>query len=382
MKFFFSRYSVAAFIFVLPSSQAFAFGGGQPTPALTEATTRTGMATNLFVEASGDSFSATPPDGLAITPSCLRKGGVELLILDPGHDDSAMSMRSDAKVRGGGSSTKFIWPKIHEGNLTQVTAWLVYDLMMKDERLSARERQELQTMVRFTRHPGEKTYGQYEKELGYSSSTQGTIDSGVTNRASRIRFMMENHRAYDPNNAKFWAGSSRDVTSKSVMISIHANSSDYFNEGDVSWVIPPKSTSGSSATGKFQLGMVKGLSQGFGEYYGDTAGDPRAVSDLKSDLASTVRTDSIQTKQHSVNLAVLSPTLGSSSTRKLLIEGFVMNGKAGNLANRQLTQPSGVPKLSFKHAGKAANSYGVTDVYVAYARGIVRGINTALDCTK
>ena len=369
--------------------QAFGFAGARTPPVGPSApvpvpapVARGGSATQLFVEATNENFSPTPPDGVGITPSCLRKGGVELLILDPGHDDSPGSMRSDAKVRGGGSATQFIWPKIHEGNLTQVTAWLVYDLILRDRRLSDRERQELQTMIRFTRHPGEKTYGQYEKELGYSSSTQGTIDGGVTNRAARIRFMMENQHTYDPNSDRFWAGPVQDVTSKSVMISVHANSSDYFDEGDVSWVIPPKNTASGSPTAALQHGLVLGLSHSFGAYYQPLPTDPRAIADLKNEVAPTVQASSILTQAHTVNLAVLSPALGNSGTRKLLLEGFVMNGKAGDLANRDLNDTSNAARLSFKHHGSTTQGYGVSEVYVAYAKGIVTGINTALGCTR
>jgi hypothetical protein len=58
-----------------------------------------------------------------------------------------------------------------------------------------------------------------------------------------------------------------------------------------------------------------------------------------------------------------------------------MNGKAGNLANRDLTAPT-ARKLSFKRGGKTVATYDVAQVYEAYARGIVKGLNEAFGCTR
>jgi hypothetical protein len=127
------------------------------------------------------------------------------LILDPGHDDSSASRRSDARVRGGQGGTTFLWPKIHEGQLNSAVSWMAFEMILRDPSLSSSERDELRTMIRFTRYPGEKYFGQYESRESYYSSNQGTIDSGITNRRDRANYMMQKHRSYSPSNQGVWS---------------------------------------------------------------------------------------------------------------------------------------------------------------------------------
>ncbi len=336
------------------------------------------MTTHSFVEASAVGFTSSPPANAHLSPSCLRAKGIELIALDPGHDDSDASRRSDAKVSGEGSSTRFLWPEIHEGNLNQVVAWLAYDMILKDPKLSDGERAELQSMIRFSRHPGERTFGEYELADGYSTSSQGTIDDTVTNRKARVNFMMKNHRPLKSDGT--WA-SAKDVTSRTAFISVHANSSDYFGDGDVTWVIPPRGLTAGSPSRLFQSALVSGLADEFGEYYDPPSSDSNEVRSLKKALQPTVRPDEIIVAEHPVNLAMVSSELGNAQTRKLLLEGFVMNGKAGKLAHLELTRPeSQLMKLKFRRKGKAVATSLVSSVYVAYAKSVVQGLSRWADC--
>ncbi|MEZ4814260.1 MAG: hypothetical protein R3A80_03515 [Bdellovibrionota bacterium] len=338
------------------------------------------MSPNYFVNASAENFNIDPPSFSNIRPQCLHNNGVDLIILDGGHDDSSNSTRSDAKVRGGNGKYVILWPKVHEGRLNMATAWMAYDLMLKDPSLSASERKELQTMIRFSRHPGEKSFGEYEKSFGYYSSTQGSIDSGVTNRKNRVNYMMQNHRSYDPSRPNNLSSSYENVTSNTVMISVHANSSDYYNEGDVTWVIPPKGTSTSSKTYQLLSQIRKGMSRHFGSFYTPESNDDRTIASLKDKVYPTVAESRILGKEHSVNLAMLSSTLGNSNTVKLLLEGFVMNGNAGDIANREITKSSRPMKLNFDRSGRSVISYDVSNVYLSYAKSIVQGISDRYGC--
>lgn len=375
---------------------SFAMGSPNPTPTPTPTPTNPpsngggvvpapsvpvsgGMAANAFLSASNVKFTASAVPGLNVKPSCLRAAGVDLIILDAGHDDSSDSTRSDAKIRGGNGKYVIQWPKVHEGKLNMVSAWLAYDALLKNPSLSAAERDELQTMIRFSRMPGEKTFGTYEKSAGYSASTSGTIDSGVTNRGGRIRYMMQNHRKYDAARANKWSSTVSDVSSRAVMLSVHANSSEYYDEGDLTWVIPPKSTSQSSKTFALLRGIASGFSDQLGDYYEVDSNDSTTETSLKRGVASTAREDRIKKDEHSVNLAVLSSSLGNTNTRKLLLEGFVMNGKAGHLANIDITGGKGM-KLEFRRSGSLVQTYDFAELYLAYGRSIAQGIETAFGC--
>jgi hypothetical protein len=350
-----------------------------PTPSPTPVPT-TGMSPNYFLSAHANNFSVQPLNSISLKPQCLHDNGIDLIILDGGHDDSEDSTRSDAMVRGGNGKYVILWPKVHEGRLTMTTAWLAYDLMLKDPSLSESDRNELQTMIRFTRHPGEKSFGEFEKSAGYYSATQGTIDSGITNRRERANFMMKNHRNYSASSSNHLSSSFDDVTSHSVMVSVHANSSDYYNEGDVTWVIPPKGTSTSSKTYQLLSQIRKGLSRHFGEFFTPLSSDSREIASLKNEVYPTVAENKILGQEHDVNLAMLSPSLGNSSTVKLLVEGFVMNGDAGDIANHEITKSSNPMQLIFERSGKEVIRYDVSNLYLAYAKSIVQGLSDRYGC--
>ena len=339
-----------------------------------------GFAPHPYLSVRGENFSLPAMNSISVAPSCLKRNGLELIALDPGHDDSNASRRSDAKVRGGNGRYVFLWPEVHEGRLNQVVSWLVYDLLMKDPRLNAAQRDELQTMIRFSRHPGETQFGQYEKSASYSSSSQGSITSGVTNRRNRVNFMMLNHREYDSNRSNNLSTRTQDVRSKTLFLSVHANSSEFYNSGDHIWIIPPRGQRSGSENQQTQLSVIDGMARHFGGYFRNTNGEPREIASMKRDLQRTANKDNIRRGQHSQNLAMLRSGLGTSQTVKLLLEGFVMNGKAGNIAHREITRNSNAMKLHFSRANKHVRSYDVSNVYITYARSIAQGISDQFGC--
>ena len=152
-----------------------------------------------------------------IKPSCLKKNGVELLVLDPGHDDSPVSRRSDDKVRAE-SGLKFLWPKIHEGQLNSAVAWLAFETILLDPSLSEEERDELRSMIRFSRYPGEASFGEFEKSQGYYSMTQGKIDSGVGNRQSRVNTMMRSHRKFQSSAKPKWSSNFSNIQDREELL--------------------------------------------------------------------------------------------------------------------------------------------------------------------
>lgn len=335
-----------------------------------------------FLRSETEGFSLDYGDVAYVTPTCLKNSGIELIAIDPGHDDTPSSRRSDALVRGQENrGVQFLWPKVHEGNLNQVVSWLAYEYMVNHPRLSFSERTELSTMIRFSRYPGEKTFGQYEKEFGYSTKTQGTIDFSVTNRKDRVNFMMKNHRTFDAQARHFWSAQTKDVTSNTLFVSVHADSSEYFNEGDHSWIIPPQDLGPESENKILQSFFVKGFSYGFGNYFQWDREDSSEIKNLKLDLQGTVQEESIKTQEHRLDLAMLSKSVGNSDTLKFLTEGFVMNGKAGNLANKDMTslQPM---FLSFKRGTRHIKSYDYARLYGAYAKSIVKSITGAYGCSS
>jgi hypothetical protein len=356
----------------------------QPTPKPTPAPAPTppvqGMNPHYFLSAQAENFSTPTLNSLSLKPSCLKRNGLDLLVLDGGHDDSKNSTRSDAKVRGGSDKYVILWPKVHEGQLNMATAWMAYDIMLKDPSLTAAERDELRTMIRFSRHPGEKTFGEYERSFGYYSSTQGTIDSGVTNRRQRVNFMMANHRQYDPSKSNKLSTSFSNVTSNSVVLSIHANSSTYYNEGDVTWIIPPKGTSQTSKSFQLLNQIRRGMALYFGDFFTPSSKDDRTIASLKEKVLPTVRESRILHREHSTNLAMLSSSLGNSNTVKLLLEGFVMNGNAGDVANREITQSSKPMKLKMSRSGTQVMTYDISNVYINYAQSIAQGISDRYGC--
>ena len=122
------------------------------------------------------------------------------------------------------------------------------------------------------------------------------------------------------------------------------------------------------------------MARHFGGYFRNTNGEPREIASMKRDLQRTANKDNIRRGQHSQNLAMLRSGLGTSQTVKLLLEGFVMNGKAGNIAHREITRNSNAMKLHFSRANKHVRSYDVSNVYITYARSIAQGISDQFGC--
>lgn len=303
----------------------------------------------------------------------MRRKGIELVILDPGHDDSTASRRSDAKVRGGNGNYTFLWPDVHEGQSNMVSSYLALEYLIAHSKLTAAEARELRTMIRFTRHPGEKSFGDWEASAGYGVRG-GTITDGIENRVSRINSMAANHRPYDPSTGSYNRNQKVSVSSKSIMLSVHANSTDYFNEGDHIWIIPPKSGADSA--------LISSLKSAFNvswtKFFTPLSTDDSTNKSLKNGAASSANLSNIKTGTHSVNLAVLGTSV--SMSRKALLEGWVMNGKVGNLANRDMKELPPRSKLEFYRGGSLVKSYDVTEVYKTYAKSIARGLNKYLAC--
>ncbi|MBP7845701.1 MAG: hypothetical protein KA116_12920 [Proteobacteria bacterium] len=348
----------------------------KPTPTPTPTPSKGFLGTS-FIEPKAINFSFKAESGLGVTPSCLKKSGFELLVLDPGHDDSSNSRRSDAKVRGGNGKYVFLWPEVHEGNLTMVTSYLAYEYLLGNPSLSERDRSELKTMIRFTRLPGEKTFGQYEKDSGYGP-LGGSITSGIDNRKERVNIMMANHRPYDASTGKASSTRSVDYSGKTLMLSVHANSTDYFDEGDLSWMIPPKNPESPSSIKDLVLSLRKGFSLEFGDFLDVQSSDSSEVAKLKQGAEPSVRETSIRTNEHEQNLAMLSSVI--KTPNKVLLEGFVMNGKMGHLAQIDIKNSSARKKLEFYRSGKLMATYDVAELYMAYARSIVKGIQEKTDC--
>jgi hypothetical protein len=228
-------------------------------------------------------------------------------------------------------------------------------------------------MIRFTRHPGEKYFGDWEQSAGYSTRG-GLITDGVENRAARINSMAANHRLYDSSTGTYNKNQKVNVTSKSIMLSVHANSTDYFNEGDNIWIIPPKSGADSSLISSLKAGF----STSWLNFFKILSTDDATNKSLKNGAASSAELSKIKTATHSVNLAVLGSSV--SIRRKALLEGWVMNGKVGNLSNRDMKELPPRSKIEFYRSGSLVKSYDVTEVYKTYAKSIVRGLNKYLAC--
>lgn len=313
-----------------------------------------------------------------LTPACLRKNGFEMIALDPGHDDSSSSRRSDAKVRGGNGKYVFIWPKVHEGQITMTTSLLMYHYLVSNPALSASEQREISRMVRLSRYPGERKFGEYEVEEGYSSSSVGSIDFTVTNRRNRVNQMIRSHRAPASTNTG-WSSALSNVQEKSIFISVHANSTDYFDEGDFGWMIPPNTTSASTLTANFLNALASGFgSQMFASLQPRSA-DENDIFNLKKSISTNYQTDKIRKGKHSDNLAMLSTSLGTAKTLKILSEGFVMNGKVGHIAHLEMSASS--PKtLEAYRNGNEVFDYAYSTMYDAYARSLVAGMSNLLKC--
>ncbi len=313
-----------------------------------------------------------------LTPSCLRKNNFELIAVDPGHDDSSASRRSDAKVRGGNGRYVFAWPKVHEGNLNMVTSLLMYHYIVSNPALTAAEQKEISKMVRLSRYPGEKKFGEYEVQEGYASSSVGTIDHTVTNRRNRVNQMIKSHRAPASTNTG-WSSSVSNVQEKSIFLSVHANSTEYFDEGDFGWMIPPNSTSISTLIASFQSALASGFGTQFFRALQPKSSDDDDIYSLKNSTYRNYETAKIRKNKHSDNLAMLSTSLGTSKTLKILAEGLVMNGKVGHIAHIELNDPA--PKfLQAYRDGNEVFEYGYSTMYDAYAKSLVSGVANLLKC--
>ncbi len=66
--------------------------------------------------------------------------------------------------------------------------------------------------------------------------------------------------------------------------------------------------------------------------------------------------------------------------KKALLEGWVMNGKVGNLSNRDMNVLPPREKIEFYRSGALLKSYDVSEVYKTYAKSILRGLNKYMGC--
>lgn len=330
------------------------------------------LSGHYFFTPQATGFDITSEKDLFLTPECIRPKGMSLIILDPGHDDSDNSRRSDAKDRGG-SKYYFKWPEVHEGQGNMVTSYLALEYALAHPALSVNQKRELRTMIRFSRHPGEKYFGDYESVSGYGSRG-GLIDSGVSNRPERVSFMAKNHRPFDAATGKYSTTQKLDVSAKTIMISVHENSSDYWDEGDLIWLIPPKSGADTTLMNK----LAEGFSTTFLNYFTPDSSDDSQNTSLKNGVKSSANLSRIKLDPHSTNLAMLGSRV--TTAKKTLLEGFVMNGKAGHLSYRDIKEVAPREKLDFYRSGTKVMSYDASAVHRAYARSIVRGLNKYFAC--
>jgi hypothetical protein len=311
-------------------------------------------------------FDIKSESDLYISPSCMRKKGIELVILDPGHDDSSASQRSD--VNG-----KFKWPEVHEGQSNMVSAFLALEYALINPKLSVSEQKELRTMIRLSRHPGEKYFGDLEQSAGYGVRS-GLITSGVENRPGRVNAMAANHRPYDPTTQSYSTNQKVNVTSKSLLISVHANSTDAWDSGDYIWLIAPKSGVDTSLMNNLKAGFSTTWANFFKVLSTDTSAD----ASLKRGAASSANLDKIRTGPHTVNLAMLGSQINIS--KKTLLEGWVMNGKVGHLSYNDIKVNAPREKLEIYRGGSLLKSYDASEVYKTYGKSIVRGLNKYFGC--
>jgi len=370
MRFFFS----ALTLFSLTVSNAYSLGS--KAPDVEKPVPVAGIPDHYFLDAQTEGFNFKAASDLVVTPQCLKSSGIKTLILDAGHDDSSNSIRSDAKIRGGNGRYVILWPEVHEGQLNMVTAYLVYSYLMASPKLSSAQRTELQSMIRFTRLPGESRFGQYESEAGYGP-IGGTITSGVSNRGARINSIMDHHRPYDSTRGSYSKSKVEDVSNEALFVSVHANSSDYYDEGDHIWIIPPNSQSRPSEVSRYLASFQEGFSKEMSDFLSVKGGDSSQVASLKRGAQSSANRGSIRISKHSVNLAVLSSSV--QTPYKFLTEGFVMNGKVGHLAHLEIGQ-SNSKKLVFQRGGSVVKRYDVSELYLSYAKSIARSIQTEHGC--
>ncbi len=331
------------------------------------------LSGHYFFTPQATGFNITSEQDLFLTPECIKAKGMSLVILDPGHDDTDASRRSDAKDRGG-SKYYFKWPEVHEGQANMVSSYLALEYALAHPSLSVNQKRELRTMIRFSRHPGEKTFGDYEALSGYGVRGGCSITSGVTNRPERVTAMAKSHRPFDPATGKFSTTQKLDVTSKSLMISVHGNSTTYWDEGDLIWLIPPKANADTLLMNK----LKEGFSASFLNFYTIKSTDDSQTVSLKNGARSSANLDRIKLSTHPDSLAMLGSRV--AMTRKVLLEGYVMNAKAGHLAYRDIKEVAPREKLDFLRSGVKVASYDVSETYMTYAKSIIRGLNKYFAC--
>jgi|GEM_PF-1380614 len=325
-------------------------------------------ASHPILEAFTENFVVEPPSGNPLKPECLRRRGIDLIVLDAGHDDSELSRRSEAK-RCRTCPDEFLRPLIHEGHANQAVAWMAFDLMLKDPSLNDAERTELRGMVRFTRLPGELNYGEYEKALGYTDRLNGPITSNTVNRVEHVNHMMAYHRRV--------ADRTEDVTSRTLMQSIHANSSGYYNAADYLWVMRPQNITDNAWS--YLRSLAAGFASEMPPYFMGEKGDSEEVRRLKDAVRPTYVAERTRL-DHYDGTRMLGPLVGNAQTIRALSEGFFMDGKAGELVYRELSDPAQAKSLRFNREGREIASYAVSDLYVLYARSLVKGISNQFGC--
>jgi len=330
-----------------------------------------------FFEAQAENFelpfSPLPP----LEPGCLKRSGWDLVILDAGHDDSEASMRSDSRIRGGDGRLVFLWPEVHEGQLNWLTAYLAYEIIVGNPALSLSQKNELKSMLRFTRHPGETFYGEFEALEGYGERG-GEITSGIENRLERANQMIRFHRPFDPETQTFSKLRVQDVTNRALLLSIHANSSDYYDEDDLTWIIPPFEVNRGPNMEGILTSFQEAFSVSLSDYLRDLPEDTPERSRLKRLPRETVLKENILLKEHWRDLTMLKPEIRTFD--KLLLEGFVMNGMIGHLAMLDIRGESQRMRVVTSRKGRHLARYSFSFLYYAYAEAIVRSLLLRTGC--
>lgn len=336
--------------------------------AQAQAANSTPSSPHPLFQAYTENFVPEPPTGISLKPACLRQHGLDLVVLDPGHDDSELSRRSEAKACRN-CQDEFLRPLIHEGQANQAVAWMAFDLMLKDPTLTPEERAELRTMLRFTRLPGEQNFGDYEKTLGYIDHANGPINSSTVGRVEHVNDMMAHHRRVPD---RF-----EDVTSRTLVQSVHANSSGFYDAADYLWIMRPVDV--STAGWSYLRNLANGFAAEMPEYFRDDSKDDRTTRRLKAAVRPTYAADRV-VLDHYDGTRMLGPLVGNAQTIRALSEGFFMDGKAGALVYRELADPTRAKFLRFERDGHEIARYAISDLYVRYARSLVKGIANQFGC--
>lgn len=315
-----------------------------------------------------ENFEVSSVSGVSLKPQCLRNHGLDLIVIDAGHDDSILSRRSEAK-RCPDCPTEVLRPLIHEGQLNAAVSNMIFDMMMKDASLTSQERAELRSMVRLSRHPGEVLFGEYEVAMGRLAQTNGPIRPNTENRLEHINIMMNQHLDA--------SGVRRDVTSRTLIQMIHANNASFYDRADYLWILRPLQM--SPIAWEYFQSLARGFQQEMQPYFSWRKSDPQLIRELKDAVRPHYHED--RTKMdHSDVTRMLRPGLGNEQTIRALSEGFFMDGKAGNLVHREISNPSHNKYLSFYRENQVVARYIISDLYVQYARSVVRGIGERFGC--